>query len=422
MTEQTTDITATSDGLAENDQPIALVVEHRPAIVLLDEGKRDLFFADIEKRVAKYVPDLTTAAGRAAVRSFAANITKSKTAASAAAAQLTEEWRTKTKAVNEVKKSIEERLTALATQARKPLTDWETAEEKRVEACEAALKDLTSMGVVPLSATAEQVQATIDAATAFQIDPAQFQGMTEAAIKARNHTLELLGTAMERIQQQEAERAELAALREAAAARAAEDAARAEREAAERAEREAQEAEAARIEQERVEAEQARVRAAQKAAAEAERRHQLAEQAEAKRVEDEARAVREREKAAAAAAQAAREEAEARERAHAAALAEERANSERIAQEAQADRDRLAREKEKQDAAVEAERRRIAKLEADQAHRTEAKRAVKEVLLTTGISEDQAKAIVLLIVSGEVPRVTLDWAATPVAAKMEKAA
>ncbi len=385
------------------EQSIAVIVEHNPVVVLLDEEKRELLFAHIESELETFEHDLTTTAGREATRRFAAKITKTKTAADAAGLAFTAEARQKIADINAARSTVKDRLSALADRARQPLTDWEQAEEKRVEECETALREFTAMGVVPLEATAEMVEHAITVAERTEIDAAKFQGMTEAAIKAKNHALELLRNALVRIRQQEAERAELEKLRAESAERAEREAREAqEREAADAERRAAEEAEAERIRAEEIAARRAEEEAAERRASE-EAAAKAATEAAQREAEEAAKAEREAAEAKAAAALA--EERRLREEAEERAAAAER--------ERQEESDRVAREQKRLEAEAAAEAERRAKAEADQAHRTKCKSEAKAVILTTGVSDDQARAIVQLIVSGEVPRVTLDFAAEP---------
>lgn len=451
-----------SGSVSSQEQPIAILVQHHPEIVLLDDKKRDALFEYINNEIAEFKHDLSTAAGRDATRAFAAKIVKTKTAAESARTRLTEEWRNKTAAVNASGKSVKDTLTEMAARARAPLTEWETAEETRVTECENAIAAFTRAGVVAIDATSASVEASIAEIEAREIDAARFQGMTEAAIKARNHALELLRAALERIKKAELDAAELEELRAQAAARAEEDKRRAEElEAQQAAQRAADEAKQREAEESARAAEQAKTREEQRRRyvdslfehirevgagriggktypyviliRELEEKIDLAEfddrRDEAKTLldttlaslreafeKDQANAEeRERERV-----QLAKEQAEASAR-EAEQQERLRAESARAAQ-LQREKEEREAEDERKRIANEAEAARVAKAEADMSHRTQCKTEVKEALLTSGITEEHAKAIVLLIVAGELPRVTLDWAAEPKVKKIATSA
>jgi len=388
---------------------LAVIENHNPVLVLTKPEARDSLFDHIRKEVEGHVPDLSTAAGRERAKSLAFKVVKTRTAVTDAAKKLTEEWRARTDAVNKERKAVEEGLKAIEAEVRKPVEEWEAAEEKRVGACEAAIKRLTSLGVVSIDATSEDVGRAVDEVNATEIDPAIFAGMAEAAIKAKNHSRELLMAALARIEQQEAERAELQRLREEQARRDAEEAER--RAAEERRLQEEQEARAA--EEARQLAEKERLDLEERERAEAEQRRLEAAEREAQAAKQaEERARREAEEAAEA-------ERQRIQREHEEALAAERAERERIEREARAAEERRgAEERERAEAAAAAAAVR-ARLEADLAHKTACKREAKEAIMTAGVDEDAAKKIVLMIVAREVPRVTLDFAAGP-PPRMEK--
>jgi colicin import membrane protein len=419
---------------------IAVIPQHNPVLALTVEKDRDALLAHIEQEVKERTFDLSTAAGRDECRAFAAKITRTKTTLDKTATTLTEEWRQKTKAVNDARRPLIDRLAALAEQARQPLTEWENAEAARVEKVETTIQRLVEFGVVTVDATAASVEDTIAVVKEIVLDEGVFQGALEAAEKARDHTLSVLQAALARIRQQEEERAELDRLRAEAVARreeeerrAAEEARR--REESERLEREQREAE----ERRRAEAEEAdarRVREEAAAAAAEERRKAnidtviahikevrgghiggqpqsygvLIYELEKKVVVDETFGDRREEaetllqEALAHLKDAAEQERKREEEAR--AEAQRRAAGEA----AQAERDaadRTRREAER----IEQERRDAA--ERDAAHRQRCKTEAKEAIMSCGADEPTARNIVLAILANEVPRVTLDFAAEP---------
>ncbi|WP_375272082.1 hypothetical protein [Sphingomonas sp.] len=358
---------------------IATQVQHEPAIVLLDAGKRDDLFDHIQREIDAFEPDLTTVKGRDAIKALAYKITRTKTAIDAAGKQLNEDARAKINVVDAARRVARDRLDQLAEDVRRPLTAWEEAEKARVAECEATIAQIVSAGTVTLDDTAATVRERGASIWQTEIDADRFGGLFEKATSAKDHTVSLLKTALARLTQEETDRAELEKLRA---------------EAAERAERERQER-VAREEQERAEAE----------AKAAEERRVAAEKAEADRlarIEREAteRAQREAEAAA-------RAEQERRDREHAQQLAAERRRAEEAEQTAQAERDRIAADEAARRKQAEQEAAAQAKRDADQQHRTSVKTAAKQALITCGADEDTARKIVVAILAGEIPNVTL---------------
>ncbi|SES07962.1 hypothetical protein [Sphingobium sp. YR768] len=365
---------------------ITVIVAQTPQLVLVDAGKRDDLFAHIRREIEAFEPDVSTAKGRDAIKSFAFKITRTKTAIDDAGKKLNEEARAKIGVVDAARRDARETLDELAKSVRKPLTEWEEAEKARVAKADAIINQLARDAMVSLDETAEDVRTRGFTVHEMVLDPTLFGDKLDTAQKAKDHATDMLKAAFARLKREEAERAELEKLRAEAAARAEAD-----RIAAEKAEAERQEA--TRIEAEKAATERAAQEAAERAQAEQERRL-AAEKAEAERIE---RAkVEAAERAQREAEQAARAEQERRDREHAAQLAEAQAERDRIAK-AEADRqaeiDRLAAEQAKRD--------------ADQAHRTAIKTAAKQALMTCGADEETARKIVVAILAGEVPNVTL---------------
>ncbi len=358
------------EAVPETGTDIAVVVAQTPVVVLLDEKKRDDLFAHIRREIDAFTPDISTAKGRDAIKSFAYKITRTKTAIDAAGKELNEEARARINVVDAARRDARAELDKLAEQVRKPLTDWEEAEAARVAECDAIINRIVQAGTVTLDDTADTVRARGMEIWGIQIDAERFGDKFEQATRAKAHVVDLLKTALARLTKEEADRAELERLRAEA-----EERAEADRRADEEAARVAREAEEARLaEERRVEAEKA----------EAER---LA------RIEREAaeRARREAEEAKQAEIDAANRRAEEAERA------------------AQAERDRIAAE----EAARQAEAKRLAdeqaKREADQAHRTAVKSAAKTAIMSCGADEETARKIVMAIIAGEIPAVKLEF-------------
>lgn len=354
----------------EESTSIVVAAAENPAIVLIDDGKRDDLFAHIRREIEAFDPDVSTAKGRDAIKSFAYKITRTKTAIDAAGKELNEEARAKINAVDAARRIARAQLEEMAETVRRPLTEWENAEKKRVEQCEATIREIVDAGTVTLDDTAQTVRERGARVWSMGFDADRFGDMLDRASQAKAHTVSLLKTALDRLTREEEERAELERLRAEAAEREAREQAEREREEAEdRARAEADAAEQRRIAAEKAEAE--RLAVAKEEAAEAARREA---EAEAQRRIDEERAAREA------------AEREARR------IAKEHALRE---QEAQAQRDREESE-------------RLAR-EADQKHRAKVKTAAKQALMTCGADEETAKKIVMAIIAGDVPRVRLEF-------------
>lgn len=360
-------------------QDIAIVdrVRDNPALVLTQDGTFDQFLAAVRTEVLAETPDLGTAKGRKAIAALAYRVRQSKTAIDNAGKELTEAARQTIAQVNEKRKDCREKLDALAEEVRKPLTEWEQAEEARKQAVSETLTHLAHVCVVPADATLESLRQSHAEVTALDPDADEWGDDAPMIGAERIRALNALEAGIKRVEQQEAERAELERLRREAA----------EREAEAKAERERQE--------------------------QARREREAEEQAERDRIEAEQRAEHERQ---AAAEEAARKERERIEREH-------RQEQERQAAAHQAELDRLATEREKERREAErlraeqaereaAERRaqeEAAAREADRAHRSKIMREAKEAIMRCGVDESVAKAVVVAIKASEIPHVSITF-------------
>ncbi|GGD43089.1 hypothetical protein [Aureimonas glaciei] len=366
-------------GNGRSDLSIVKAVEANPVLVLVDEAKFDELYAEMMREVKAFVPDLGTATGRKEIASLAFKVTRTKTAIDAAGKKLNEDARKQINVVDASRRTIRDKLDALADQVRKPLTDWEAAEKRRVDDRQAEIDDLDRAAMISTTTTAAEIEKRIADLTAVDLSPATMQEFAPRAVKARDAALSILSTNLERIKREEADRAELARLRAEAAAR---EQAEAEHLATEQAERR-------RVEREQAEAE-LRARAAEEereriaAAEERARREAVVVAERQQRESEEAAARREREAAAA----------------HAAEIARIRRQQEDFQRET----NRVA---EAQAAAARAEREEAERRAADREHRGKIMGEAKAAFIDFGISETKAKAIVLAVAAGSVPHVSI---------------
>lgn len=330
----------------------------------------DPYIERIRAEVTGHVPDLTTDKGRKAIASLAFKVRKSKTALDALGKQLVDDLKEIPKKIDAERKRMRDQLDALADEVRRPLDEWEAAEEARLQKHNAAVMRLSQAGANASAAldtdTLRSMIADVESTT---VDESWEEFEAEAhRVKAK--ALEALNTALAAREKYEAEQAELARLRAEAEARAKRDEEeRIAREAAERATREAE----------------ARAHAEYEAAA----RREADAKAAQERAERERLEAIERQKQAEARAEAERLAAEQR--------AKDAAEAARLA-EVQRQADEAAR--------VEAEQR---KREADQKHRIKLMGEAKQAFMGMNITEELARAIVLKIVRGEVPNVTINF-------------
>ena len=366
---------------AEATDLIAVAAQN-PVAILTDAERFDAFYAKVKAEVDAHVPDLTTDKGRKAIASLAYKVAKTKTALDDAGKKLTEDKRKEIAAVDEARRNIRAKLDALRDEARRPLTEWEAAEEARQAKAKAAREDITAAAVVILEDTSASVEERLSRLEAMTLDADLFGDDLPIAKAEWGRAVETLQLAHARLLKEEADRAELERLRQEAA----------EREAREAAERERQEREAAEA-RAKAEAEERARKAAEEAAAAAQR---AAEEAAAQ-----AKAEAERK---------AREEQEARDRAHQEALAAERKAREEAEAKAKTEQERREREEREAKAKADAEAAAKAKREADIAHKSKILRAAKEAVMEhAAVGEPEAKAVVQAIASGLIPNITVSF-------------
>lgn len=368
---------ATAEAATESTALVAQVQAH-PATVLGDEKTYERFYQALINEVNNHKPDTTTAAGRKEIASLAYKVTRTKTAIDDAGKKLTEEARNQINMVNEQRRKVREDLEALAEKARKPLTDWEEAEKLRVETIKARLEHIQRVGqgfigpdMQPFGLLFRELEEKVT------LDVATFGEFLPEAQKLHALAKAALLEAQEKQRKEEAERAELERFRAEAAERARKEeeakaaaAAKAKEEAAA-----AAAAEAARLERERIQREE------QEKAAAAVR--------EAQEREEAARREKEQAEAEAAARVKAAEEA---------AAAKVKAAEEEAARKAEAE----AAEKRRLEAEAKAR-------EADREHRGKLMGEAKQAIMGLGVEEETAKKLVLAIVAGEVPHVSLKF-------------
>ncbi|MCC6776683.1 MAG: hypothetical protein IT537_08615 [Hyphomicrobiales bacterium] len=327
-------------------------------------GGPERIIAQVEAKVAEVADlDATTDEGRCEIKSLAYKITRTKTGIDDLGKDYVAEMKKRAGLVDAGRRLIREKLDALRDQVRRPVDEWEAAEESRIEQIAQAIVGLEALEKFEGEVTVDDVDSRILALNEYRGQ--DFQEMADRATQLIERIGPTLVAKRQALVQREEERAELERLRKAEADRlAAEQAEQAEHEKREREEQIAKEA----ADRARQEAEEARLAAI----ARAERAEANARAAAAKAEEDRCR------------------------------QAEAAEESQRAAVEAERKRIEAEQARERQEA--EARSR-------DQEHRREVNRAAVADLVANvpGLSEEMARAVVLAIVKGAVPRVTLTY-------------
>lgn len=335
---------------------VALITEN-PVVAFTDAKQYSEFYAKVKEQVDAHVPDVATAKGRAEIKALAFRVTRTKTALDDAGKKLNEDARKKIDAVDAQRRKIRAELDALAEEARRPLTEWETAEEDRQDHIRKVMEKIAALSRAYLEDGSDLIADRIRVVREIDIDPTVFSDSNEVAKAAQAKAVADLEMVLERARRHEADQAELARLRK-------------EREEQDR-------AEAERLVQEKAEAE----------------RKRLAEEAEAraKREEDQRKA---------------REE-QIAEQARQAEMRKAQEAIDKAESETRALREKAEREERERAAAIQRDKDAQAAREADRKHRSALMGEAKQAIMTCGADEETAKKVVLAIIAGEVPHVTL---------------
>lgn len=359
--------------------------DNAPAIYVA--GGLQQFIDLVKSEVEGEVPDLKTRKGRERIASLAAKVSKSKTAVEKPGRDYLRRLKEMPKVVEAELREFVTKMDTLRDETRRPLTEWEAAEDERIDKHNDRLEWIRGLPLDLAGKSSSDIQALLDTAEAVAIDEsweefqAEASGVKDLAVKA-------LRAILAETQRYEAEQAELAHLRRQAEERAELDRIRLAQEAAVEAERQrvAKEQQAERDAAAKREQDLKDQAAARERAAENERLQlQLqAEQAERARVQAEADRI----------------------------AAEQRAELER---QAAARRAEEAAEKARQDerrradaAAAEILRQQEAR-EADKAHRRSVNRAALEAFMVGGMTEECAKQAITLIAERKIPNIAIQY-------------
>ena len=345
-------------------------------------------FIDLVKgEVEGEVPDLKTRKGRERIASLAAKVSKSKTAVEKPGRDYLRRLKEMPKVVEAELREFVTKMDALRDDTRRPLTEWEAAEDARIDRHNDRLNWLKTLADDLGELTSLHIKGLIAEAEGMQLG-AHWEEFEAEAANAKDKVLTTLRAALLKREQFEAEQAELARLRREAEKRAEQDRIRLAQEAAVEAERQrvAQEQQAERDAAAKREQDLKDQAAAQEREAE-NQRLQLklqAEQAERARIQAEADRV-------------AAEQRMEQERQAAARRAEEAAEQARQEERRRADA-----------AAAEIVRQQEVR-ERDVAHRRSINRAALDAFVAGGMTEECAKQAITLIAERKIPNITISY-------------
>jgi colicin import membrane protein len=196
--------------------------------VFTEPGAIEPWLDHVRKSVADFKPDLTTARGRANIKSIAFEVTKSKTYLTKVGKELADEQKAIPKLIDATRKHITDTLEALATEVRKPLTDWEIGDEQRVQGHRHAIQNFAILSETKGSnggdLSAEQLRFNLAMIDAMPIDAEHCEEFLSEYERAKHAAVAILNVLIPAREAAEADRAELIQLRADAKARNERDA------------------------------------------------------------------------------------------------------------------------------------------------------------------------------------------------------
>ncbi|HAB02658.1 MAG TPA: hypothetical protein DCE25_06905, partial [Pseudomonas sp.] len=200
-----------------------------PAIYVA--GGLQQFINLVKGEIEGEVPDLTTRKGRERIASLAAKVSKSKTAVEKPGRDYLRRLKEMPKVVEAELRDFVTKMDTLRDETRRPLTEWEDAEEARIDRHNDRLNWLKTLADDLGELNSLQLKGLIAEAEGMQLG-AHWEEFEAEAANTKDKVLTTLRAALQKREQFEAEQAELARLRREAEERAEQDRIRAAQEAA----------------------------------------------------------------------------------------------------------------------------------------------------------------------------------------------
>lgn len=203
----------------EQSTALSVIEIKNPALVFV-AGGLDPLLSRIKEEVRKEQPnlDISTPTGRKAIASLAYKIAQTKTKLDSVGKSLTEEQRQAIDAVNAERKRVWEDLEKLQKEVRQPLTDWENAEELRVQGHEDAIRVIKGSLIFVGEPPADDIKLSMENLKSF-FDLHQWEEFNVRATYEYNTAMEELVKRHAAKVKAEVDAAELARLQKAEADR-----------------------------------------------------------------------------------------------------------------------------------------------------------------------------------------------------------
>lgn len=167
----------------------------------------------VDQVVSEHKPDISTEEGRAAIKSLAYSVARSKTFLDDKGKELTAEWKAKSRVVDDARKHWRDTMDALKKKARKPLDDYEAAEEARTGAHKEKIRVMNAfIDDAGYESDQDTLQAWITRLDEYKDH--DFEEYAEPAKRALDSATSVIAARFQKLKEEEAEKAELARLRQ----------------------------------------------------------------------------------------------------------------------------------------------------------------------------------------------------------------
>ena len=179
---------------------LAMFAEDDVASLILSEDRLNDRVNQLVDHCKKTVIDISTGAGRDELRSFAMQVRKTKVAVEKVGKASLTDLEAEKKRRKGIYEPVVDRLDELATETRKPLTDWEDAEERRKAKIQANMDKIVAWGKPDRSASMEDMEDMLAELDEFVIDDETMPGKVQHALDARKASRETLVRLIEEAQ------------------------------------------------------------------------------------------------------------------------------------------------------------------------------------------------------------------------------
>lgn len=188
-----------------------IVIEKENALtVFTTTNGLDPIIEKIKQEVSSLIPDVSTKSGRAEIASAAMKVARSKTYLDGIGKELVDKLKEQPKLIDAERKRIRDILDALKDEVRKPLTDWEIAEENRIESIKSRI---SAMQKHPENITSKNIQLHISRLKKTDVTDGSFQEFGGEAAIAKLSAIDQCEKLLSEILNQEKQIEELEKLR-----------------------------------------------------------------------------------------------------------------------------------------------------------------------------------------------------------------